>query len=453
MTQQKTDKMPITISEFNGKPAIVAFKNSVESGTNTVSTVKIETKDKTGVIASWGRSNNYPQLILKSARKNSSATRGISFSRKAHYGSGFQLVKNESNEAGKKTPIVVPINTIPEIYAFFRESKMNHFFLEIIADLEWFSIAFPEYIVNENYTKITRVKRQRAAWCRFEAQNIENGLIENVFISQKFGDGAVDLTSEFAETIPHVDPYWSVEEVREYCRKNNIQKFIRPSMQPLIDEPYYPISEWHSIYESGWLDVANSVPSLKKALFENQMSIKYLIEIDEQYFENIYSQEWKTMKVEERKNIRQTLVDSINSSLVGNEKAGKSIQSMMLKGADGKQYSAIKITPIDDKFKDGSYLPEAEAANSEILVAQGVDSSLIGGSGIPGGNGSGSGSDKREAFTIHQALKKTDREITLETFYFIRDFNKWDSTLDGIFENTILTTLDANPTGTKSATT
>ena len=110
------------------------------------------------------------------------------------------------------------------------------------------------------------------------------------------------------------------------------------------------------------------------------------------------------------------------------------------------------ISWIDDKLKDGSQLPEAEAANSEVLFALGVDPSLIG-AGIPGGKlGAGSGSDKREAFTILSALFKTNRETTLEVYDFIAQYNGWDTSIRAAFENTILTTLDANPTGSKSVT-
>ena len=63
-----------------------------------------------------------------------------------------------------------------------------------------------------------------------------------------------------------------------------------------------------------------------------------------------------------------------------------------------------------------------------------------------------SGSDKNAAFNILQALKKTDRETVLEIFDFIKGYNNWDETITANFENTVLTTLDANPTGTKTVT-
>lgn len=443
----------IAVTEYKGSPALVTFKNSIDKMDGAVTAVKVDVKDKQGVIASWGKNNDYPQQVLKEVKKNGALSSGLRFLRKAHYGNGLVLFKNEVSENGKKEPKIVPASELTDINAFFRKSQMNRFWKETIADLEWFSIAFPEYILSNNFHTINRVKRQKTAWCRFEMMNEENGLVEHVYISEKFGKGSsVDVESEFVEKIPLIDSYWSADEVREYCKANKITKFIRPVFYPLIDEAYYPESEWHAVLKSGWLDVANSVPALKKALFTNQMTIKNLIEIDEQYYVNVYAEEWVKMTVDQRKKIRTELVDSINAGLVGNEKAGKSIQSMMYTNGQGQQVSAIKITVIDDKLKDGSYLPEAEAANSEGLFSLGVDPTLIG-AGIPGGKlGAGSGSDKREAFTILSALYKTNRETTLEIFEFIQEYNKWDETITAGFENTILTTLDKNPTGSKTTT-
>jgi hypothetical protein len=436
----------------NGAVAAYTFKNSADNLDSQVTAVKVEVKDKVGEIASWGKNNDYPQQIIKNVRVNGAASSGIRFLRKAHYGNGLVLVRDTVDQAGKKAPQVVPITDVQEINDFFLKSQMNRFWKETILDLEWFSIAFPEYILSENYQTINRVKRQKTAWCRFEMMNKESGLVEHVYISEKFGKETVSLDSDYIEKVPLIDSYWSVEQVKKYCQDNKIKKFIRPVFYPLLDEAFYPESEWHAIVKSGWLDVANSVPALKKSLFQNQMTIKYIIEIDERYFDGLYRENWVKMKPEERQTIRKDIIDEINASLSGNENAGKSIQSMQLVGTDGKPYSAVKITSIDDKLKDGSYLPEAEAANSEVLFALGVDPSLIG-AGIPGGKlGAGSGSDKREAFTILSALYKTNRETTLEVYDFISQYNSWDSTIRASFESTVLTTLDKNPTGSKTTT-
>jgi hypothetical protein len=441
----------IAVSKLaNGQAAAFTFKNSVDSFDTSVTKLTIDVKDKTAEIASWGQKNDYPQAVLKQVRLNGSASSGLRFLRKTHYGNGLILVRDVATD-GKKDTQMVELTEVPDIKAFFLKSQMNRFWKETILDLEYFSIAFPEYILSENFQQINQVRRQKTAWCRFSLPNPENNLVEYVYISEKFGKESVDASSDYVEEVPLIDSYWSTDQVKQYCKENNIKKFIRPVFYPLIDEAFYPKSEWHAVVESGWLDVANSVPALKKALFNNQMTIKYLVEIHEMYFEKIYMENWIKFTPDERKSIRNAVIDTINESLSGNDNAGKAIQSMKFL-VDGKEISAITITEIDDKLKDGSYLPEAEAANSEVLFALGVDPSLIG-AGIPGGKlGAGSGSDKREAFTILSALFKTNRETTLEVYDFIAQYNGWDTTIRAAFENTILTTLDSNPTGSQSVT-
>tara|TARA_R110000850_G_scaffold277151_1_gene424856 strand:- start:48062 stop:49402 length:1341 start_codon:yes stop_codon:yes gene_type:complete len=431
----------IAVSEFTNAAFVFSSAKNKEASTAVV----FETKEKTGKVASWGPNNDAPQKIMESIKKSGAAKSGLRFNKKAHYGNGLILTR-ENYEGGKKENIPVPLTELKREQEFFRRSQMKKFWKETISDLETFSIAFPEYILSADFSQINRVKRQRAAWFRFEAMN-DNGYIDNVYISEQWGRSAVDLEGKYAAKVPVIDPYWSAEEVKEYCKKKRIYKFIRPVFYPLTDEPYYPFADWHAVNESGWLEVANSIPEYKKALFSNQISIKYLIEIDERYFEQIYKHDWEDFSTDDKKEKRQEVIDAINEHLGGSSKAGKSIQSMRIDVGDGQTVSAIDIKAIDDKFKEGMYLPEASAANSEILFAMGVDPVLIS-AGIPGGKlGAGSGSDKREAFLIVQALMKTNRETTLEVFEFIQEYNNWDLDIVPVFESTILTTLDKNPTG------
>jgi hypothetical protein len=434
----------IAFSTFSeNQAAQYTFKNTIDVKETTITTVKVEVKDKTGEIASWGKKNDYPQKIVEAIKMSGAGSSGLRLLRKVHYGNGLILMTNKPDENGKKSPKLIDIQEYKEIYEFFIANQFTRFFKETIADLEWFSIAFPEYILSDNFTKINKVKRHQTAWCRFELMNSENGLIENVYISQKFGKETVSSDSEYVAKIPLVDSYWSVDQVKEYCKINNIKKFVRPVFYPLIDEAYYPEAEWHSVVKNGWTTVGNSVPAFKQAIFNNQVSIKFHVEIDERYFEKVYDTDWKEYTVDERKSIRSALIDTINEHLSKNENAGKSLASMKLQDDNGNQISTITIQAIDDKFQDGTYLPEAEAANSEILFAQGVDPSLI---------GAGSGSDKRVAMNILQSLKKTDRETTLEIFEFIKQYNGWPAEITANFENNELTTLDANPTGQQTAT-
>lgn len=431
-----------------GTQALVSFA-STKKADNTVTQVLIETEDKVGKVAAWGKNNDFPQQSLAKARKNGALLSGLRVARKAHYGAGF-IIAEETHENGKRLVSPKCIHEYDAIHSFWKKSQMKRFWKETIIDLEYWSLAFPEYVLSNDFKTINRVHRQKTADCRFEVADENTGFIKNVYVSKKWKDG-VNTDSKFVSTIPLIDSYWSADEVKEYCKKNKIRNFVRPIFFPLVDETYYPQSEWHSVYNSGWLDIANSIPAFKKAFLENQLNVKFHIEVSEEYFDRKYKEDWHSFTPERRQEIRSEFVTELDETLRGSEKAGTSIMSIIYKDDNGNPLPGLKITSVDNKIKDGAYLDDTSAGNQEILTAIGVDPSLIG-AGIPGGKlGAGSGSDKRTAWFILSALMKTNRETTLEVFEFIQEYNGWPSELIGGFEDTNLTTLDKNPTGTEKA--
>ncbi|TSE02603.1 hypothetical protein FOF46_30740 [Aquimarina algiphila] len=409
---------------------------------------KGETNFKKGVIAPWGDDNRYPNKFMDAIRLNGAASGGLSLLKSAHYGNGLTFYKNQKSETtGKREKVIEYKEDHPEVQAFFKRNKMNTFFTETINDLESYGIGFPSLILSKDYKKVLRIRRQKTAWGRRELMNPSSGFSEMVYFKNQWDD---DDTKDAAK-IHSVDPMWCYEEILEYCRKKRIYEFVLPVHYTMTDEAYYPKPTWHAIFNNGWLEVSNSIPMYKKHLFKNQLNIKFLVHVSEAYFEEQYGDDWTDkFDVDERNKIREETLKAIDDHLSGNESSGRSMYSRKLKDDDGKWVNAIEIEPIDNKMKEGSYLPDATAANTEILFAMMVDASLIGG-GVPGGNmGSGSGSDKRVAFDILSALFKTKRDTTLQIWDLIKEWNGWDPDLQAGFENVKLTTLDKNPNGKQS---
>lgn len=433
----------------NGKQNVAMVK--VTAGVTPTHTLAKPNSKEGKKYIEWGSGDKFPSTLSTAVRKNGSASSAMRVKERAHYGNGLTLYKTSKSDLGKKVIEYVPLEDNTAINDFLKKIKYKLFLQETIKDLEWFNIAFPEFVLSVDRKSILSVRRQKTAWVRFSAPNT-SGVIEHIYISSKFGtSNSVDVDSNTdVSKITLLNPYLTKDEIIEYCIKNNIQNFSIPFGFPAVDESFYPEADWHSILNSGWLEVANSVPEYKLNIFKNQVSIKYIIEIDERYFQKVYAEKWMDFSIDEKLNIRKELIEAITDELSGNTNSGKSISSIMFEDDKGNQASAVKITPIDDKFKDGSYLPEAEAANSEVLFAMGVDPSVIG-AGIPGGKlGAGSGSDKRVAFNILQSLKTADRDVTLSVLEFIQDFNGWDASIKFAFENTEITTLDKNPTSTQN---
>ncbi|MDO6813825.1 hypothetical protein [Tenacibaculum soleae] len=423
---------------------------SFGSDTKAKHTVVNPNTKNTKAFVPWGADNKYPDNFLQALRLNGSGSAGLRFLKSTHYGQGFHLYKNEGDANGKlKKKIITLKEAGKDIQTFFKRNRLERFWNEHIADLETFYVSQPEFILSKDYSKIYSTRRLQASKCRYQPINPKTGLIENIFYCHNW-EANTDVTSDFVEKIPVIDSYWSADQVKEYCKKKKIHKFVMPTFYPLMNETYYPEADWHAVYHNGWMDVANSIPEFKKALFTNQINVKYIVHISEEYFKRTYGADWLEYTPEKRKEIRDQLTNAIDSHLSGNKNAGKSIQSVTYLDQNQNWVKGIEVEAVDNKLKDGAYLPEASAANSEIMFALGVDPSLLG-AGIPGGKmNTGSGSDKREAFSILTSLFKSKREISLYPWQFIRDYNGWDEELEGGFGNIELTTLDVNPTGTQN---
>jgi hypothetical protein len=138
---------------------------------------------------------------------------------------------------------------------------------------------------------------------------------------------------------------------------------------------YYPTPLWYAA--KGWVDQAKSIPKLKNALMNNQITVKYLITISEQYWRRIHKL-WDTYTPEKKQQVIKTKLDEIDKYLAGVDNQYKSITAMKYVDPVTKvEVSDISIEVIDDKIKDGKLLPDSQAGNSEILFAI-TDQSCIG---------------------------------------------------------------------------
>lgn len=427
----------------------IVIYNKEESSTRV--NVDPATIDKGSVIAYWGEDNNLPAEIIKQGGLSGVFVGNMGILRKAHFGNGITLYRNIKNDTGKIHRQIEHLEFLPEeLQSFWKKSKFDRYSLEKIYDLEMFNISFSEYILTKDFQKIHKVKRIPSAWCRFSLMNPKNRLVEYVYVKTNWDNDKIEKDTP---KIPVIDFDFSAEEVKEYCKTKKIRKFIRPEFYPQVMEAYYPNPEYLATFKNGWLKHATSIPEIKNAIIKNELHIKYIIYISDQYFERYFTKEvWKNKKPEEKQILRDTLYKAIDNHLSGKKSAGKSLKSFKFINSQGQYEKGIEVEEIGtSKAKtEGNYLTDASAANQETSFAMGVDPSIIG-AGIPGGKlGAGSGSDKREAYTILSSLMKTNRSTSIDAFYFIKDYNGWDVKLHADYSNTVLTTLDKNPTGSEN---
>lgn len=427
---------------YSFKREIVIFSQENKKIPQHTQVVKNKSSEDTEKVSAWGDNNLYPQDFVKKLNQTGAAIGGLDVLISAHYGMGFRLFEDIETENGVEARERI-VTAFPEINDFFKRTRWDIFLSEIIADFETFRLAFVEYLLSPNGEKIISVKRHKAADCRFSLPKEKTGRVEFVYITTDWENANAENTAK----VPMFPPDVPLENIKNHCKEKKIDKFIIPIIDTLSTEKIYPKVKWHSSFKNGWVDVVLSVPKFKKYMFENQLNVKYLIYIADDYFAHIYKEQWQEFSSEEKEKLRRDLVEKIDRTMSGNESAGRSLISPFFRDVNGNLIKGVEVFPIDDKIKDGNFLPDASAGNSEILFPMGVDPCLLG-AGIPGGKGlNGSGSDKREAYTILSTRMPVRRIHTLEIFDRLRDWNGWNANLYGRFPNINLTTLDKNPNG------
>src|SRR5690606_4813520 len=180
------------------------------------------------------------------------------------------------------------------------------------------------------------------------------------------------------------------------------------------------------------------------ALYKNQVSLKYLIDVPMSYFRFRFDG-WDKMDQDARDKAITEFYDEANEILTGTEDAQKAIMSFSDFDRHGNPIGGLNVKPIDDKMKQVIYLPDSAAANSEILFGMGMNPA-ISGQGNTGGSYSGGanngGSNIRESGLDLRSQLRADRDILLTPFDFIKLYNELDPDVEIGIQDMVLTTLD-----------
>src|SRR5690606_31627589 len=127
--------------------------------------------------------------------------------------------------------------------------------------------------------------------------------------------------------------YW--EDIQAACKEKKINKFIIAFHYVKNGEVYYNQPFWHAPLNNGWADVILSVPEVKNIISNQQLQIKYLIHISEEYFQRAYGQDanggwnWSNFTPEEQQKKQKELKQAIDDHLKGKPAAGRSMTAPM----------------------------------------------------------------------------------------------------------------------------
>lgn len=373
----------------------------------------------------WGADDQMPYDIINLIESDETLSTCQMFNAEVCYGSGLVY---QTDEMCKR-------NVVNEVEEFFLDNDMASYFLGVCQDFKHFGFAVSVIILNEQGNKVVRVLRKEACYVRFAPANKE-GVIPQVL----YANWRNSVRAEQVEVIPLLNPQSSWTDLQAQVKKGK-RKFAVVSRVPTPDSTYYPIPYYASLFKGKWYNIKQLIGVAKEAKLKNSAPIKYHIEIAKSFWSNIFKAEGITDRVKQQERVNEEK-DNIINFLTGMENSGKVLFSEFYVSPNGEEQHDVVINKIETDKEGGDWATDIIEAVNMMCFTMRVHSNLVG--SVPGkSQTNNSGSDKRELYTIAQALQKPYHDLLFNVHRLIIRFNKWDGAYpDCPFIQ--LTTLDEN---------
>ena len=372
----------------------------------------------------WGADNLMPYTILDMIERDETLSTCQMFNAEICYGNGLRFDTSKCSEIVRE-----------EVDAFCSDNNIPAYFLGVCQDLKHFAFTVSVIILSKDGKKIVDIIRKEACYCRFSPR--EKGKRQFVY----YGNWRESLSEKDIEIIPLLDVHNPLRNLNNLIEKTNERKFAILTEIPAPDHTYYPIPYYASLFRGKWYDIKQLIGLAKESKLKNSAPIKYLIEISKSYWTEIFKSEHITDPVKQQERVKQGKQEILDF-LTGVENSGKAWFSTFYRDVKGQEYSDVKITKVDTEKEGGDWSTDIIEAINMICFTMRVHSNLVG--SVPGKTQSNnSGSDKRELYTIAQALQKPYHDLLFAVYNLIIRFNGWKGcSVDVPFIQ--LSTLDEN---------
>ena len=274
--------------------------------------------------------------------------------------------------------------------------------LDQATDMQLYYFAVSVVILSADGKQINRVVHKEAPYCRL-AEADKFGKIPFVYYGNWHGSAPKPEEIEKIPLLDMRDPLGDLKvrmgldvdpktgRMRPPTRE---RKFAVVSRFPTAGCQYYPVPYWSSILRGGSYDEKRLISVGKRAKLRNHTSVKYLVEVQNDYYSRICQEEGLTdpEKIQER--VRREK-ENIRKFLSGLENSDKVWVSKYYISPDGHEQRDIRINVIDGKKEGGEWAEDIQAAANTICFAFGVHPNM--GGAVPGkAQTHNSGSDTRE---------------------------------------------------------
>lgn len=374
----------------------------------------------------WGNDNLLPYRILSLFEEDETLAACQMFNSEVCYAGGLRL------EAPKD--MQVKNSVADDVDRFLLNNNIPAFFLGTCKDIKYFEFAISVLIFSKDGSIVTNIFRKEVVNCRF-APAQKDGYIPYVLYAN-WRISSSDKKS--VEKIPVIDARAPLDSIECLLSKGK-RKMAFITRVPAADSFYYPIPTYGSLFKGKWYNIKKFIGISKEANLKNSAPLNYLIEISNGYFEQIFRNEKIIDPVKQAERVKLAK-EEILDFLTGAENAGKALFASFDASPEGKELHHVKITKIESQAQGGDWETDHQEAVNMMCFAMRVHSNLVG--SVPGkSNSNNSGSDKRELYTIAQAIQRPYHDLMFSLFKIIIRYNGWEP-LQPVVPYIQLTTLD-----------
>jgi hypothetical protein len=394
-------------------------------------------------IVRWGDQNNYPEIAESYIKKSSVLNSGLRYKMMTTVAQGIYAAKQTGfDEEGND--VLERVDDV-KLQRSLRDRKVFNYLVDSLRDIFKFGVCFPELIFSADGNSIDGINVINARFCRLTNDKQFVAYSEN-------WEGMVALpTKENTKFIPVLDAYDPLADLIR-LRKAGLtagKSYIYPLFNRFSNNVIYPLPDWDTARQAGWLDISQEVPNFLKNVYKNQASLTYIVRIPYSYWDkNFPLKDYPDNK--ERRELIAKEIKKIEDTLTGTDNAKKTLISHFAINDMGKAEEKWDVEVLDDKFKSDQQLITSAAANSEVLFSILVNPTEVG--AMPSGGGpyatSAGGSNIREAFLVTTQLAWINQQHITYPIEHMLVFNGHSEDNEIRFKKTILTTLDTGA-GTK----
>ena len=359
------------------------------------------------------------------------------------YGQGLRFIDRDTRE----------MTNDKEIREFCLRNAIHNTWLRMATDMKYHFFSVMVIHLSVDHSRIAMVRMRNACDCRFEVRD-KKGIINHVLVSKwnETQQKQVEAIPLLDDIDPLGDLMWRMGKgpniydgsTRPMPASGTECKFAILCLFPTPGYSVYPVPYHASIWNDAWYDIFRLIGLGKRYMIKNTSAPRIQVEVHRQYWDNVCREEGITdpkKMAERKKQERQNITDFCTKP----ENAGKAWITSYDTTPEGKEKRMVRIYNLNEgnKKEGGDWSDDMQEASNSLCFAMGVHPNMVG--AVPGKSQmNNSGSDKRELFTLKQALEKAFHDIMEVPFHVIMYYNKWADRFAIDVPMIQLTTLDEN---------